>query len=99
MRDRQAAHATPPPPRAIQSWEILALQKQCPRLKSREFEVCAALVQGWTIDGIAVHLNVSIATVRTYRDRAFRRLGIHHRNQLYGMCMAAFGERTSDSIC
>jgi DNA-binding CsgD family transcriptional regulator len=63
------------------------LRDRCPRLTERELQVCSAIVQGWTFDGIAADLQVSAATVKTYRDRAFRRLGIHHRNQLYGMCM------------
>jgi ATP/maltotriose-dependent transcriptional regulator MalT len=62
------------------------LREMCPRLTQRELEVCAALLKGWTFDGIAAHLDVSAATVKTYRDRAFRRLGIHHRNQLFGLC-------------
>lgn len=94
---RQTVLAAPAPMRVRQR-EITVLQERCPRLTTRELEVCAGLVQGWTFDGIAVHLNVSLATVRTYRDRAFRRLGIHHRNQLYGMCMAAFGEREAERV-
>jgi len=68
--------------------EMLVLRERCPKLTERELEVCMGLVQGMSFDGVARQLNLSAATVKTYRDRAFRRLGIHHRNQLYGMCVA-----------
>lgn len=64
------------------------VSRRCPDLTKRELEVCAGLVQGLTFEGIAVKLSVSPATVKTYRDRAFLRLGIHHRNELFGICMA-----------
>ena len=34
---------------------------------------------------IAVDLGVSPGTVKTYRNRAFDRLGIHHRNELFAL--------------
>jgi DNA-binding CsgD family transcriptional regulator len=58
-------------------------------LTVRELEVCKRLLKGWTHDGIAADLRLSAATVKTYRDRAFRRLGIHHRNELFALVMAA----------
>jgi DNA-binding CsgD family transcriptional regulator len=54
-------------------------------LTPREHEVCARLLKGWTHEGIAADLQLSAATVKTYRDRAFRRLGIHHRNELFAL--------------
>lgn len=62
------------------------LRERYPRLTERELEVCAGLLKGWTFDGIAAHLGVSASTVKTYRDRAFRTLDIHHRHQLYALC-------------
>jgi DNA-binding CsgD family transcriptional regulator len=59
-------------------------------LTNREREVCERLLKGWTHDGIAADLAVSPATVKTYRDRAFDRLGIHHRNELFAMVMSSF---------
>jgi DNA-binding CsgD family transcriptional regulator len=43
------------------------------------------MLKGLTYDGIAADLGLSAATVKTYRDRAFDRLGINHRNQLFGL--------------
>jgi len=57
----------------------------CPRLTTREMEVCAGLLQGLTYDGIAAHLGLSVATVKTYRARAYEKLGINFRSQLFGI--------------
>ncbi|KQP23465.1 helix-turn-helix transcriptional regulator [Pseudorhodoferax sp. Leaf267] len=93
-----AAVSRPAPPTVTtQDLEISVLRERCPRLTERELEVCMGLVQGWSFDGIAARLNLSAATVKTYRDRAFRRLGINHRNQLYGVCVAGVVEKTSQS--
>ena len=54
-------------------------------LPRREREVCERLLKAWTYDGIAVDLGVSPGTVKTYRNRAFDRLGIHHRNELFAL--------------
>jgi DNA-binding CsgD family transcriptional regulator len=56
-------------------------------LTPREREVCTRLLKGWTHEGIAADLQLSAATVKTYRDRAFRRLGIHHRNELFALVL------------
>lgn len=83
------------PMETTREMEVSVLRSKCPRLTDRELEVCAGLVQGWSFDGIAVRLNLSAATVKTYRDRAFRRLGINHRNQLYGMCVEGVVQKSS----
>ena len=54
-------------------------------LTDRELEVCARLLTGMTQDGVAVDLGLSLATVKTYRNRAFARLGIHFKNQLFSL--------------
>ncbi len=59
-------------------------------LPRREREVCERMLKGWTYDGIAADLGVSSGTVKTYRDRAFERLGIHHRNQLFALQAGSF---------
>ena len=56
-------------------------------LPRREREVCERLLRGWTHDGVAADLQLSPATVKTYRDRAFERLGIHHRHELFALAM------------
>jgi DNA-binding NarL/FixJ family response regulator len=54
-------------------------------LTDREVEVCARLLTGMTQDGIASDLGLSLATVKTYRNRAFSRLGIHFKSQLFSL--------------
>jgi len=56
-------------------------------LTARELDVCVRLLQGLTQDGIAADLGLSTATVKTYRNRAFARLGIHFRNELFARVM------------
>ncbi len=58
------------------------LAQRCPALTARELDVCERLVRGLTQEGIARDLGLSVPTVKTYRNRAFARLGIHFRNQL-----------------
>lgn len=57
-------------------------------LPKREREVSERLLRGWTYDGVAIDLGISSGTVKTYRDRAFDRLGIHHRNELFALALA-----------
>jgi len=54
-------------------------------LTKREREVCERMLKGISYEGIAADLGVSAGTVKTYRDRAFERLGIHHRNELFAL--------------
>lgn len=57
-------------------------------LPRREREVCQRLLRGWTYDGIAADLGISAGTVKTYRNRAFERMGLHHRNELFARALA-----------
>jgi len=63
------------------------LQQLCPQLTPRELAVCERLLRGLTFEGIAADLGVSAATAKTYRNRAFERLAIHHRNELFGLAL------------
>jgi len=63
----------------------LRLLKLNAQLTERELDVCEHILQGMTYDGIAAQLGLSRATVITYRNRAFERLGIHFKNQLFSM--------------
>lgn len=65
----------------------LALQARCPALTTRELDVCERLLRGWTYDGIAADLGLSVATVKTYRARAFDRLGLHFKSELFASLM------------
>jgi len=56
-------------------------------LPRREREVCDRMLRGWTYDGIAIDLGLSANTVKTYRGRAFEKLGIHHRSELFALML------------
>jgi DNA-binding CsgD family transcriptional regulator len=63
------------------------LRQLCPQLTPRELAVCERLLRGLSFDGIGADLGVSATTAKTYRNRAFERLGIHHRNELFALAL------------
>jgi DNA-binding CsgD family transcriptional regulator len=67
------------------------LHQLCPQLTERELAVCERLLRGLTFEGIAADLGISVPTAKTYRNRAFERLGIHHRNELFALALQAAG--------
>ncbi len=77
-----AAREAPADPRS-------ALRRACATLTARELDVCERLLRGWSHDGIAADLGLSVATVKTYRARAFERLGLHFRSELFARFGAA----------
>lgn len=54
-------------------------------LTERELQVCEGLLIGRTYDGIAVDLGLSVATIKTYRARAFDKMGINFKSQLFAI--------------
>lgn len=72
-------------PLGIWSGKLASLQVG---LTAREIEVCARIVMGMTHDGIASDLELSVPTVKTYRNRAFARMGIHFRSELFALLQA-----------
>lgn len=77
------SHATQQP-----AERLLALQ---PDLTARELEVCARMLQGMTHDGIAADMKLALPTVKTYRNRAFTKLGIHFRSELFALMLRPAG--------
>ena len=69
---------------SVTRWRI-KLQRMDASLSARELEVCARLLTGMTQEGIASDLGLSVPTVKTYRNRAFARLGINFRNELFAL--------------
>ncbi|MBI5255008.1 MAG: helix-turn-helix transcriptional regulator [Burkholderiales bacterium] len=66
-----------------------ALRARCPALTERELDVCERLLRGWSYDGIAADMGLSVATVKTYRARAFERLGMHFKSELFAAFVPA----------
>jgi DNA-binding NarL/FixJ family response regulator len=80
----QGASVDPSPPAPLRERLL-----QCDAaLTARELDVCTRLLRGMTHDGIAADLGLSLPTVKTYRNRAFARLGIHFRSELFARVMA-----------
>jgi DNA-binding CsgD family transcriptional regulator len=73
--------AAPPRPDLRQLRE--ALQRRYEAMPARELDVCARLLQGLSYDGIAADLGLTVATVKTYRRRAFERMGLHFKSELF----------------
>lgn len=65
-----------------------ALLAQCAALTPRELDVCERLLRGISYDGIAADLGLSVASVKTYRRRAFERLGLHFKSELFARFVA-----------
>lgn len=59
------------------------LDRLCPSLSRREREVLIRMAAGLSNDGIAADLDIKPTSVVTYRNRAFARLGIHSRRELF----------------
>ncbi len=55
-------------------------------LSERERQVCAAVLQGKKSETIAYELDVAPSSVVTYRKRAYEKLGISSRAQLFAIC-------------
>ncbi|MDR6885667.1 MULTISPECIES: helix-turn-helix transcriptional regulator [Variovorax] len=63
------------------------LLARCPALTTQELNVCLRLLRGMTQEGIASDMGLALPTVKTYRNRAFNRLGIHFRSELFALML------------
>lgn len=55
-------------------------------LSEREQQVCKAVLRGVKNEAIAGELGVAVSSVVTYRKRAYEKLGITSRAQLFALC-------------
>lgn len=71
----------------------------CPDvLPRRETQVCARILAGLSSTGIAQDLTVSEETVKTYRKRAYLRLGIGSERELLTWYLALWGQRQTGAV-
>lgn len=63
------------------------LRGLCATLTQREIDVGARILRGMTFEGIALDLGIGSESVRTYRNRAFGKLGISSRDELFALFM------------
>lgn len=55
-------------------------------LSEREREVCSGILAGRKAEAIAADCDISANSVVTYRRRAYRKLGINSRAELFALC-------------
>lgn len=67
-----------------------ALRRLPVALPSRERQVCVGILEGLSSEAIALRLDVSINTVRTFRKRAYARLEISSQNELMRLVTRAW---------
>lgn len=65
------------------------LLKKQPLLAPQEVEVCVLILKGMSYVGIAATMGLKESTIKTYRNRAFNKLGINFKNQLFSMFVHA----------
>ncbi len=63
------------------------------RLTARERDVCSRIVLGYTSVGIGLDLAIAPSSVVTYRRRAYERLGIGSRHELFELCLSVAHQR------
>lgn len=63
------------------------LLKQQPELTLQEVEVCTRILKGMSYIGIATEMSLKESTVKTYRNRAFAKLGINFKSQLFALML------------
>lgn len=66
--------------------ELRSLQLQ-PRLSTREATVCAGTMLGYSTEALSLELSVSQHSINTYRRRAYSKLNISTRSELFGLLL------------
>ena len=56
-------------------------------LSDREVQVCARALSGMKNDEIANDLNLGVGSIRTFRQRAYRKLGVSNLQELFVECL------------
>ena len=62
--------------RGVEAFEVLS---------RRESQVCDCIVRGLSVEGTAIELGVAASSVRTLRQRAYRKLGINSAGELMAL--------------
>jgi len=60
---------------------------QLSRLTDRERSVCELVVSGYSSEAIALRLDLSINSIKTYRKRAYSKLDISSQNELFHLML------------
>ena len=54
-------------------------------LTRQETEVCDLIIYGQTTDGIAAEMGISVSSVKTYRNRSYKKLKITSKSELFAL--------------
>ncbi|WP_236002077.1 response regulator transcription factor [Paraburkholderia elongata] len=65
------------------------MSKQNVQLSRREYEICKLLLNGRTIPDAAAHLDVKLSTAESYVKRAFAKLSVRTRRELFDWALLA----------
>jgi DNA-binding CsgD family transcriptional regulator len=69
----------------------------CPALTVREREVLLRLLDGLTTERIAADLDIRPTTVVTYRTRAYEKIGVRSRRELFAHVLRRYGQAQAAS--
>jgi DNA-binding CsgD family transcriptional regulator len=75
---------------SISVGDLAAALRERPKghlLSPREVAVCSRLLMGYSNEAIALHLDLSFHSVRTYRRRAYLKLGVTSQNELFALIL------------
>ena len=72
------------------------LRRLCPALSPRELEVCVLMLTSHSASEIGVAMQVGVASVHTYRKRAYQKLGVNGIRELFLGLMAAAPQRPGE---
>lgn len=66
-------------------------------ISKRESEVCSHIALGYSTLAISLRMEISVNTVSTLRQRAYRKLGISCMNELYTLCMQSYSSSLAEA--
>ena len=70
---------------------------QFDQLAPQESRVCDLIVSGLTTAGIASEMGLKVSSIKTYRNRAYRKLRISSKSELYAMVIDSMFDDSLDS--
>lgn len=68
-------------------WQERSLSVQRMMLTDMELAVLREYLKGRTVESVAARLYISVGTVKTHLNKAYRKLGVHSRAQAVELCV------------
>jgi DNA-binding CsgD family transcriptional regulator len=76
---------------------LIAEIPSVPSLSKREIAVCARIIMGYSTEGIALDLGVSMHSIATYRRRAYAKLRVSSQNEVFLLLLGLCAPRKSSA--